>query len=637
MKLLLQETGIAKAPSVDETLVFRSDKLMVWAEKPSWEVGLGGESRLLIWGDLYYLTGASGQMRMLDGLGAGLLQELFGRCSLDEAIPRLEGRYIGVLIKDESVTVFADHYNQKEVFYSEIPTGVVASTELPFVLEHVGKIDYDQNSLTTLLTVYGYFAPKRHTIYSKVRRLGVGERLSIDRNRFKLESIPFVPKPAGNYGSRELEEYSQLFQESVLARSSRSDNCVLLSSGWDSTAVLGTLVHHHGASRVRAVTGRMDYSTRRDSINIFEIERAQKIADYYSVPLDIVSIDLCGDRVLDLWESIRGPMRERHLYNLASVNHFMLAEQTGSSKTAGPVFTGEHSDGLHNFGFAQYATIFHADLAFREYSDKMGSYLFGPTFLKAVDAGTHSNDEIYRFFRMLVSDGVFADSDEDSRLRRRNFLVPFFLGSRRIPFLRSGSRILTEAGRHQSEEFVVTEYLAECLESMTPETLYAWLTRLYSSFHWQGSTATTQSISLELRGQSVRMPFMDRRLLEFCSAMPEHWGRGLDFNNTKYPLKWMLANKIDYPMHLQVGPHSYLYDVDPTFNHYAEITYASATTAYFKDILKPKTYHEVLSGEFFDLPYLDSLVDGYLGGKEARGQELNDLCALYMFCTTGWY
>ena len=69
--------------------------------------------------------------------------------------------------------------------------------------------------------------------------------------------------------------------------------------------------------------------------------------------------------------------------NLTGVNHWLLAK--GAAKIAQPgavVFAGEISDGAHNLGFSQYFSIYHpASHAFREYSDKMASYLFGPTFL----------------------------------------------------------------------------------------------------------------------------------------------------------------------------------------------------------------------------------------------------------------
>ena len=55
-------------------------------------------------------------------------------------------------------------------------------------------------------------------------------------------------------------------------------------------------------------------------------------------------------------------------------------------------------------------------------------------------------------------------------------------------------------------------------------------------------------------------------IIKFLNEMPESWGRGLELKPTKYPLKWMLENCINYPMELQTGPHSYLYDINPSFD-----------------------------------------------------------------------
>ena len=66
--------------------------------------------------------------------------------------------------------------------------------------------------------------------------------------------------------------------------------------------------------------------------------------------------------------------------------------------------------------------------------------------------------------------------------------------------------------------------------------------------------------------------------------MQEDWGRGLEMKPTKFPLKWALENEIDYPIKFQKGPHSYLYDVDPSFNHISEILLVQK----FQNFIKPK-------------------------------------------------
>lgn len=631
----------AKVKGLEQASI-RSGRLQLFtsSQARSLEVVLGQGRKVVLWGDLYYVIGRTGSITVLDEANTrASLESLFSACPFQEGLSRIEGRFVGALIEpDERVTLFGDSYGRVDLYYAEVQGQLVASTSLDDVVKHVGRLSYHQPSLACLLTVYGYYAPKQHTIYEGISRLGLGEHLTINDGGWALTRTPFMPKPLAPYGNRELHEYAELFFDAVRARSSHDRNWVFLSSGWDSTSILATLVHLHGASHVRAVIGRMDYSNRVDNINIFEIERAKKVAEYYSVPLDIVSLNMREADALNTWRTHQARFKARHLYTFAAFNQVRLAQHVAKSGSHQAVFTGEHSDGLHNFGFSQYAVLFHRDLAFREYADKMGSYLFGPTFLRAVEEGKHQADEVYRFFRFLNPEVKFSDSAPDVKARRQAFLVSFLLGTPRLPFSTLANKpALLDGGAQELEAFTVREYLTECLDQMTPETLYAWLLHLYGSFHWQGSTATMAGVSLDVWGQSIRMPFGDTRLIQFCSAMPEDWGRGLDFNKTKFPLKWFLTNKIDYPMHLQVGPHSYLYDVDSNFSHSAEILYASGLTAHLRSLLKEKPYRAILSEEWFNLGYLDGLVDDFVGGTEVRGQKLNDLMALSTLCMTGWY
>ena len=127
-------------------------------------------------------------------------------------------------------------------------------------------------------------------------------------------------------------------------------------------------------------------------------------------------------------------------------------------------------------------------------------------------------------------------------------------------------------------------------------------------------------------------------MIEFLSKAPEDWGRGLDFNNTKYPLKWVAKNKIKFPYELlNEGPHSYLYDVIEGFSLIAEITYRSGCSELFKEKLSSKKYKNILNDEYFNIDYIDSLVKEYLMGKEVKGNHFNNLVSLITLCSTGWY
>ena len=71
-------------------------------------------------------------------------------------------------------------------------------------------------------------------------------------------------------------------------------------------------------------------------------------------------------------------------------------------------------------------------------------------------------------------------------------------------------------------------------------------------------------------------------LIDFLSTMPESWKR-FD-NNTKYPLKWMLNNK-RLSCRIAKVPHSYIYDIDPSFSHISELVNASSFRSIYIDEL----------------------------------------------------
>jgi len=120
--------------------------------------------------------------------------------------------------------------------------------------------------------------------------------------------------------------------------------------------------------------------------------------------------------------------------------------------------------------------------------------------------------------------------------------------------------------------------------------------------------------------------------------MPEEWGRGLDLNPSKYPLKKMLQDKLDYPYDYQKGAHSYTYDVDHSFNHAQEVYCYSALVEDFQSSVRGKPYHQILSKDYFDLDYIDDLVDEYINfPKDMSVASIGKLVPIIMLCYVGWY
>jgi DNA-dependent RNA polymerase auxiliary subunit epsilon len=79
-------------------------------------------------------------------------------------------------------------------------------------------------------------------------------------------------------------------------------------------------------------------------------------------------------------------------------------------------------------------------------------------------------------------------------------------------------------------------------------------------------------------------------------------------------------------------------DVDHSFSHAQEVYCYSALVEDFQNSLKNKPYHQILSKEYFNLDYIDTLVDEYiLFPKDISVANLTKLVPIIMLCYVGWY
>ena len=558
-----------------------------------------------------------------------------------DRVSEIEGRYVFIKVSENGkCEIWSDHFGKIDIYKQTINSEIILSSSLDLLTISNSNKKIDEVGLAHSLIIYGSRPAKKHTLYKEVSRLGINEGFCLFNGENKLLKRSYIAKSTEpKYNKDKLEDYADFFIESVRSRASEKGNVIYLSSGWDSTSILAVLVHLFGSSKTRCIIGRQKFSQRSGICNQIEIDKATAICEYFDVKLDIVDFDF-RTGAEDIIQRSKGFFKSHQFANMTSITHFLLAEAASKMVNGDEkFFAGEMSDGAHNLGFSQYATIFHAPSQhFREYSDKMASYLYGPTFLKEMIRGAHEDDPIWKIFMQINFETKFDKLKNSEKEIIKQFFSTFFLRGGRIPLYSiENSNILTKFG---GENFVKSSeelYLKEASEQANPDTLYSHFLQLYNTFHWQGSTVLTLEYTVDLFGLKMELPFRDQAVLNFLSGMPEDWGRGLDFNNTKYPLKWMLKNKIDYPYHLQEGPHSYTYDVDPSFNHQAEIIYASSFNQVFKDALKKGEFVNSLDPKIFNIPYINEVVQEFLDGKECRGARMNDLCTLATHSTIGLF
>lgn len=626
-----------------ELATFPGGQCMWMSEgRPSYDLRLEDGSRLLLFGEVFYHVTSDGEPRLVDPGDTDALQGIFSSDRLTEVIARLEGQYVGVLVDPTAsvVRLFSDRWARIDTFWAQEGGAFVISSDLDAVFREV-EPQHDQLMLAHMLMVYGWYVPKGLTIYANVKQLRVGEILTVSESGVASETMPFVPLTIEEYGDDMLERYWELLRFSIVARAERDGtNWVSSSSGWDSSTVLGVLVHELGPKSVGMVTGSMKYSPTTDIINKFEIEKVRRIGKFYGIEPEITSLDFASAKAADYWTRVLPHYRSRHIYSYPSFNLSRISDKARHAGGVGAViFNGEASDSFHNFGFSQFVTFLHTKKAFTEYADKMNCYLYGPSFLQKVLDGSHTRDKVFQIFARMSPGVEFAEATGDREADLEAYFFPFFYGAPRLPFAKTWANpALTPAGREAIYHFPCREYEPRLLKELRPENVYSWWIYLYNSFHSQGSTVNLHKHAMDLNGLRWRSPFNDYRLIELLSKAPESWGRGLELNHTKYPLKWAAQHKFAFPYDLlDEGPHSYLYDVIEGFSLASEITYRSGVVDFFKTTLAQRPYRELFSEEFVDVCYLDRIVDGYLAGDEARGDDFNNLVSLITLCVTGWY
>ena len=348
----------------------------------------------------------------------------------------IEGRYIVIKkSKKDKISIWTDFFGRVDIYWASGNSFIEITSGISLFSKSINKGGIDQIALSQALTIYGSRPLKKHTLYSEISRLGVQEKLNINNNIISITKLQFEPKNVFQKDDKsKLDLYSDIFIEAVRSRASEKQNIVFLSSGWDSTSILATLVQLFGSSKIDCVIGRMRYSNRSGIINQFELDRAEKMAKYFKVRLHIVELDYTKNASETIKE-VSPILNDQQFGAGTGYNHWLLAKGAKEiSKPGAVIFAGEISDGAHNLGFSQYFSIYHpASHPFREYSDKMASYLFGPTFLKQLIEGKHEDDPVWKIFKPYHEKTKFNKLAKGKDEIIHQLISTFYLSGGRIP------------------------------------------------------------------------------------------------------------------------------------------------------------------------------------------------------------
>lgn len=620
--------------------LFASNNIRLSSTEEVITVGLDDKRTIYFEGEFFYCYRPGVRVTYLKK-DSGLVEKLadvFRNNTISNAVSCLEGEYIGVLVdeKEGIVKLFSDILGKVNVYWAEKENDLIVSTNLEDVVSFFDGLDYDQIALMMQLTLN--YTPKLHTFYKQIRRLGVGESMVLGSNRYSIEKHKTEILPIRKYDENDLESYWNIFQDAVYSRASDKLNWVTASGGWDSTSLTAMLLKEFDSKKVRSILGEMKYSEKTGTYNPFEVEKVKRTSDFFGIEYDIVPFVVDRDMV-DYWVKHAPFFKKNYVYYWLFIPKLWDFITENHSISGAVVYHGDISDSIHNFGFSQYATIIHDSADFSEYADKMNCYLYSPSFFSKVKKGTFKDDFVYRFFKQLKGEENFDDSDTDRDLFMKKYFLPIILWGARIPFYNSfgSANFFTKEAKEELFSWIFDNYVGNLVDQMNETNLYAIFMEAYKSIHFQGTNRTMFPTSLSANGIPCAQPFYDSRMIDFTAAMPESWGRGLEFNNVKYPLKWVLRNKVKFPLDI-IGksPHSYVFEVTDSHSPTGDIIYNSGMKDYIKDVMSTRSYKEIMSDEYFDFKYIDRMIDKYLKDEEL-GEDEGFFSRLFMLMSIGWY
>ena len=296
------------------------------------------------------------------------------------------------------------------------------------------------------------------------------------------------------------------------------------------------------------------------------------------INIDIIDVDYRKKEIYDKLSGAKKTLSPKNIFSPSSANWKTavdyIVKKYGKDVV---VFHGEGADSLHNHGFSQDRP-----------TDKISNYLFGPTF-----------------FRNIKKDKIY------------DYLLSFIFSDTRIPCKELDCpKYVKKAAFDNFKKWLRKEYFEETIKNINEKNLYFYFSYLYSQFHLQSPQIRMFKEGLK----NVVMPYLDNQLKSFLYKMPENWGRGLNDNPTKYPIK-VFAKKIFNKTQLESVtslPHSYLSEVE-YLNIFDEYLLKGESYRFIKDTINKVDIDKIFDDKIFNVDEIEKFV-----GQFNRG-ELKDI------------
>jgi len=584
---------------------------------PLYEFNLDNGDKVLLIGELFYIEKNSVLLKMTDIDIEKDLHNILNLNVLDDYDIKnmFEGHYIITRFSKQSkkVTIFGDFFNRVNIFYTVNNNNVVGSTILTNHLLKVAGSEINMSALGNIISQN--YCLDEDTLYTNIKRLGFNQMMLFTSSGVKIEKKNFFPK-INDYTDNDLNTYENILINSIESRKSNTTNIVSCSGGWDSTLLLDLLASSTSQKDTYAACFELSLGDGR-IFNQYEIEKVKEIAKNYNVKLCLHTIDPSSNDFLDSYLKYMENIRQNHLFVLS--HHYYRFVETLKSTFGDDVtfFNGEGCDSLHNFGFSQYISISYSDRNFAEYADKMKCFLYSPTFFDKIRKNIYDDDVIYKIFKWhygLQQSQISYDNFSD---RIFHFLYAFLFSSHRIPLIGNSCSDYFDENEFEKYLSMIKSSLQDEVQNINESNIYSILSRLYCRYWLKGSNIMRVYCSIRDLGLRPALPFIDLKLFKFLETMPESWGRGLEMNTVKYPLKRLIEKRPNFPYHIiSRTPHSYLTEVYPDTPHLYHVYMCNSKLSdYYKSILSDKSKTAFLELPMFNQTYIKNMIASFLANQ----------------------
>lgn len=215
------------------------------------------------------------------------LYELYGT----DCLQYLRGMFAFCLydIKHKRLFAARDRVGEKFLYYSQLPTGIVFSTELKAILKYyVDKPHINAHALAEAIR-FNYPIDSRQTFVEQVKRIEAGQYAIVDESGVSLHSYwqrRHFPVFEGT-PSEAKDRLLHLMRESVTnCLQSEVPVAVLLSSGIDSSAIAA--IAKESGQEIHVITAGYKGSFSQDERSTAKRFAFEKGLTYHEIELDVV-------------------------------------------------------------------------------------------------------------------------------------------------------------------------------------------------------------------------------------------------------------------------------------------------------------------------------------------------------------